>query len=173
MTGMFIGLILVGLPMAYFGLETWAIVAYLLVQNAIMSICYWYFNPISIKGKPTIRDAMPLVKYGGGSTLFTFFNYLSSKIDTIIVSDYGAGNSGDSSSNNWSQTGLYDQSIKVIGYPTTIIGKLSDSVMFSGLSLIQDQVQKLKFAFRSAFSLLAAICLLIYLLQRDCSNSTR
>ena len=124
-----------------------------------MTVCYWYFEPISLKGKPTIKFATPLVKYGGGSTLFTLFNYLSSKVDTLIVSNYGAGNNGNSTDNNWNETGVYDQSIKVIGYPITIIGKLSDSVMFSGLSLIQDQVQKLKFAFRSAFSVLATISL--------------
>lgn len=157
MIGMFLGLIVIGLPCAYMGFEVWAIVIYLLSQNLILTICYWYFNPINLKGKATLKHAFPLIRYGGGSTLFTFFNFLSSKVDTFIVSRfYGAAQSHQ---NNWSDTGVYDQSIKVMGYPITIIGKLSDSILFSGLSRIQDQKQKLKYAFKTAFLVLTTVAL--------------
>ena len=158
MIGMFLGLIVIGLPCAYLGFEVWTIVIYLLSQNIILTACYWYFNPINLKGKLTIKHSIPLIKYGGGSTIFNFFNYLSSKVDTFIVSKFfGSGNI--LGQDNWQNTGVYDQSIKVMSYPITIIGKLSDSILFSGLSRIQDQKSKLKYAFKTAFMLLSTISL--------------
>ncbi len=158
MIGMFLGLIVIGLPCAFLGFKVWTIVIYLLSQNIILTACYWYFSPISLKGKPTLKYSIPLIKYGGGSTMFNFFNYLSSKADTFIVSKYfGSGNM--LSQDNWQNTGVYDQSIKVMGYPITIIGKLSDSILFSGLSRIQDQKQKLKYAFKTAFTVLSTVSL--------------
>lgn len=155
--GMFVGLILVGLTLAYLKFEVWAYALALLSQSLIMTICYWYFHPLKLEPLSSIKKAKSLIRYGGGSTLFTFFNYLSSKIDVFLVSRYASTDSA--AGNNWGETGVYDQSLKVMSYPITIIGKLSDSVMFSGLSMIQDQTTKLKFAYRSAFSVLASISL--------------
>ena len=155
--GMIVGLMIVGLTLAYLDLEVWAYALALLSQSLIMTICYWYFHPIKLEAIRSIKKAKSLIRYGGGSTIFTFFNYLSSKIDVFLVSRYAATDSA--AGNNWGETGVYDQSLKVMSYPITIIGKLSDSVMFSGLSMIQDQTSKLKFAYRSAFSVLATISL--------------
>ncbi|MFT5844893.1 MAG: O-antigen/teichoic acid export membrane protein [Saprospiraceae bacterium] len=155
--GMIVGLMIVGLTLAYLDFEVWAYALALLSQSLIMTICYWYFHPIKLEPLRSIKKAKSLIRYGGGSTLFTFFNYLSSKIDVFLVSRYAATDSA--AGNNWGETGVYDQSLKVMSYPITIIGKLSDSVMFSGLSMIQDQTSKLKFAYRSAFSVLATISL--------------
>ncbi len=158
--GMLIGNIIIGLLLAFLDFQIWAYVAALLVQNAVMTLCYWWYHPIKLNKKPTIKHATPLVKYGGGSTLFNLFNYLSSKVDVFIVGTYSDLNKNAAvTTSQWGTTGVYDQSLRVMSYPITIIGKLSDSVMFSGLSMIQDQMQKLKFAFRSAFSVLATISL--------------
>ena len=158
MIGMFLGLIVIGLPFAFMGFEVWAIVIYLLSQNLILTICYWYFNPLKLPGKPTLKFAKPLIKYGGGSTLFNFISYLSFKVDIFIVSKF-FGDSQSVNQTDWNKTGIYDQSLRVMGYPITIISKLSDSILFSGLSRIQDEKQKLKYAFKTAFTALSVISL--------------
>ncbi len=153
--GMTVGLLIVGLGLAFLDYEVWSYAIALLAQSTIMTFCYWYFSPLKLQGLKSIAAAGALIRYGSGSTLFTFFNYISSKTDVFLVSDFGKTDGV----NNWGNTGLYDQSLNVMNYPITIIGKLSDSVMFSGLSLIQDQKTKLKYAFKQAFSVLSLISL--------------
>ncbi|MFK7757201.1 MAG: lipopolysaccharide biosynthesis protein [Flavobacteriales bacterium] len=158
--GMLTGNIIIGLLLAFLDFEIWAYVAALLVQNGVMTFFYWWYNPIKLDPKPTLKHAAPLVKYGGGSTLFNLFNYLSSKVDIFIVGTYSNLNqASEVAQSSWGTTGVYDQSLRVMSYPITIIGKLSDSVMFSGLSMIQDQTEKLRYAFRTAFSVLTTISL--------------
>jgi PST family polysaccharide transporter len=54
------------------------------------------------------------------------------------------------SSESWSTTGIYDRSVYLMSLPITVLGKLSDSVMFSGLSQLQDDVPRLQRAYLSA-----------------------
>lgn len=162
LVAMSIGNILIGIGMAFMGFDLWAYVAALLSQNLIMMVFYWLFKPIKINHKWDWKIAKELVVYGGGSTLFNFFNYAATKIDTLIVgmlssqsniTDLGLDQSSENIQNNddrWATTGIYDRSVYLMGLPITVLGKLSDSVMFSGLSMLQDDLKKLQRAVLSA-----------------------
>ena len=54
------------------------------------------------------------------------------------------------STSNWTLTGLYDRSSYLMGLPVTVIGKLGDSVLFSGMSMMQDNLVRLKATVLSA-----------------------
>ena len=158
---MSIGNILIGIGMAYMGFDLWAYVAALLSQNLIMMVFYWFFKPIKVNEKWDWKVAKELVAYGGGSTLFNFFNFAATKIDTLIVGGLSSptglteinldpGTEAIEGSDRWAITGIYDRSVYLMGLPITVLGKLSDSVMFSGLSILQDDLKKLQRAVLSA-----------------------
>lgn len=142
---MTIGNLGIGLGLAYSGYGVWAYVFALLSQNLIMTICYWIQNPVKITGFSNWEGTRGMIRYGGGSTLFNIFNYAATKIDTLIVGKFSDLNSvvGEQSS-KWGTTGIYDRSVWVMSLPITVLGKLSDSVMFSGLSMLQDEKAKLQ-----------------------------
>jgi O-antigen/teichoic acid export membrane protein len=146
-TAMTIGNLIIGITLAMMGYKIWAYVFALLSQNLIMTIAFWIQNPVDIRAKWRWADIKGMMSYGAGSTLFNMFNYAATKADTLIVGkffDVGAGAAGES---RMAATGVYDRSVWLMGLPITVLGKLSDSVMFSGLSMIQDEKQKLQKAF--------------------------
>lgn len=149
-TAMTIGNLGVGLTMAYAGYNLWAYVGALLSQNALMTITYWVFRPTKIGRRWDWQATRQMIRYGGGSTLFNMFNYAATKIDTLIVGKFGYIDTADTAAGRWKSTGIYDRSVYLMGLPITVLGKLSDSVMFSGLSLLQDDRAKLQRAFLSA-----------------------
>ena len=134
-TAMVLGNLVIGLGLALSGFEIWSYVAALLAQNTLLSIGYWisYPGPIGLKmDKGALKE---MVGYGSRSTLFNMINYASGKIDTLIVGRY---------SGNWTFTGFYDRSSYLMGLPVTVLGKLGDSVLFSGLSMLQSEIEKLR-----------------------------
>tara|TARA_B110000444_G_scaffold261369_1_gene312971 strand:- start:2429 stop:3967 length:1539 start_codon:yes stop_codon:yes gene_type:complete len=134
-TAMIIGNLIIGLTLAYNGAGIWAYVVSLLAQNTLISIGYWlaYPGPIGVTMNTTALKDM--LGYGSRSTLFNILNYGASKVDTLII---GA------STSNWTLTGFYDRSSYLMGLPVTVLGKLSDSVLFSGMSIMQDNKDRLK-----------------------------
>lgn len=162
MAAMIIGNFGVGLTLAYLDYKIWAYVFALLAQNTVMSIFYWVQNPIKIERNWSFQETRSMLKYGIGSTLFNLFNYAASKIDVVLVGKYGSHMNNASAElsttpmseemdviNRWTETGVYDRSVYLNSLPITVLGKLSDSVLFSGLSSIQDQIEKLKKTFLS------------------------
>ena len=159
-TAMTIGNIIIGLGLAYLGFDLWAYVFALLSQNVIMMIFFWIFHPIKVNVRWNLSTAKEMIIYGGGSTIFNVFNYAATKIDTLIVSIMSGGGMDltASETNRWGETGIYDRSVYLMGLPITVLGKLSDSVLFSGLSLIQDEMKQLQ---RTVLSAIYHIALLV------------
>ena len=134
-TAMIIGNLIIGLTLAVNGAGIWSYVVALLAQNTLLGIGYWIAAPSPVgllMDKKALRE---MVGYGGRSTVFNIINYAASKVDTMVV---GATTS------NWTLTGLYDRSAYLMGLPVTVLGKLGDSVLFSGMSMMQDNKVKLK-----------------------------
>ena len=82
-----------------------------------------------------------MLAYGGRSTVFNWFNYAATKADTVLVGEFAQAN--PSTGGGWTATGLYDRSAHLMSLPITILGKLGDSVLFSGMSALQTEWQAL------------------------------
>lgn len=148
LVAMSIGNLIVGLGLAYAGYDLWAYVFALLSQNILMTLGYWIAKRVKVGFRFNGAATRDMIRYGGGSTLFNMFNYAATKIDTLIIGKFGGElAAGDS---RWRDTGIYDRSVYLMGLPITVLGKLSDSVMFSGLSMLQDDAPRLKRAVLSA-----------------------
>jgi len=145
-----IGNLGVGVTLAMLGYDLWAYVFALLSQNVIMTIGYWLAHRTKISFQMDAVSMRDMIRYGGGSTLFNVFNYAATKIDTLIVGKFGADTAAVDDAMRWRNTGLYDRSVYIMGLPITVLGKLSDSVMFSGLSMLQDDQKRLRRALLSA-----------------------
>ncbi len=157
-TAMTIGNLIIGITLAFMGFKIWAYVFALLSQNLIMTIMFWIQHPIKIGLNWHWKTTKGLIRYGGGSTLFNMFNYAATKADTIIVGKFSNLNMDmEETSSRWNKTGLYDRSVWLMSLPITVLGKLSDSVLFSGLSSIQDEKQKLQRLFLSGTYLISLI----------------
>lgn len=150
-TAMTVGNLGVGLTLAFKGYDVWAYVFALLSQNILMTITYWFFRPTPIGRAWNWTTTKDMIRYGGGSTLFNMFNYAATKIDLLIVGKFGTSQAAEiTPSDKWSSTGVYDRAAYLMSLPITVLGKLSDSVMFSGLSMLQDDRPRLQRAFLSA-----------------------
>ena len=55
------------------------------------------------------------------------------------------------------QTGLYDRAVHLMGQPITVLGKLGDSVLFSGLSSIQSDGEQMRHVTLRAMHLVALV----------------
>lgn len=140
MSGMLIGNFGVGLLLAWQGAGVWAYVAALLAQNFVLGLVYWGFTARASRGGRWNGAALrAMLGYGGRSTLYNFATYAASKADTVIVGRYATQGAG-----GWTATGLYDRAVSLMGLPITLLGKLSDSVLFSGMSKMQSEEEALR-----------------------------
>ena len=128
LTGMVVGNLGVGLVLAWQGAGVWAYVAALLVQNAVLSIGYLILARVPwLEGFNAAR-ILDLLGYGMRSTTFNLLTYAAAKVDVWLV--------GEKLSTG--QTGIYDRAVHLMGQPITVLGKLGDSVLFSGMASIQE-----------------------------------
>ncbi len=128
LTGMVVGNLGVGLVLAWQGAGVWAYVAALLVQNAVLSLGYLYLARIPWLAGFNAGRIRQLLGYGMRSTAFNLLTYAAAKVDVWLV--------GEKLSTG--QTGIYDRAVHLMGQPITVLGKLGDSVLFSGMASIQD-----------------------------------
>jgi O-antigen/teichoic acid export membrane protein len=138
----------IGLGLAWHGAGVWAYVGALLAQNALLGIAYWYFSPVPVGIRWDGRALREMLGYGTRSTLYNVATYGASKLDTLIVGRWGTG---------WAATGFYDRSVYLMGLPVTVLGKLSDSVLFSGLASLQQEAERLRATTAAAARLIALV----------------
>ena len=142
--------------LAYAGYGVWAYVAALLSQNALLGLCFWWMRPPGTEGlwgRWQWTDLREMLAYGGRSTIFNWFNYAATKADTVLVGEFAQAN--PSTGGGWTATGLYDRSAHLMSLPITILGKLGDSVLFSGMSALQTEWQALQRVVSRGIALIA------------------
>ena len=127
---------LIGILAAYNGWGVYAYAGALLAQNALLGLNYWFRAGVRIH-KPAFAPAQPLFKYGASSTVFNFLNYAASRLDVLVLGRFLP------ESRNADQ-GIYDRSNYMMTLPITLLGKLSDSVLFSSMSEVQENRERLR-----------------------------
>ena len=145
--GMVVGNLGVGLIMAWQGAGVWAYVSALLVQNVVLSLGYLLYARIPVRLGFRFSRIRKLVGYGLRSTAFNLLTYAAAKVDIWLV--------GEKMSTG--QTGVYDRAVHLMSQPITVLGKLGDSVLFSGLSSLQDKESQMREVTLRATHLVALI----------------
>ena len=144
---MVVGNLMVGLTLAYNGAGVWAYVSALLVQNAVLSLGYLWFARVPLTLGFKLSRIRQLLGYGFRSTAFNLLTYAAAKVDLYFVGE----------KMTTGQTGLYDRAVHLMGQPITVLGKLGDSVLFSGLSSIQTDEDQMRQVTLRAMHLVALV----------------
>ena len=164
LAAMLLGNLVIGLGLAWAGSGVWAYVLALLSQNALLGVFNWYQAPHSLRGLPSVASLRSMLGYGARSTLFNLGNYAATKVDTLVVSLSSSSSSSLSLSlssgagaGGWAATGIYDRAAYLYSLPITVLGKLSDNVLFSGMSSLQDRREALARTVRNGMQVLALV----------------
>ena len=118
----------------------WGVYAYigaLLLQNGLLGLQFWWRSKLTVSWTPHLRAAKGLLRYGASSTVFNFLNYAATKLDLLVLGRLLP-------EARTPEQGLYDRSVYLMNTPVTVLGKLSDSVLFSGMSQVQDEQDRLR-----------------------------
>ena len=138
------GNIIVGLTLAWLGFDVWSYVWALFAQNLLMTIGFWMFQKVRVTKGWSWRYTRELIRYGGGSTLFNALNYAATKLDVTLVPIFSQGIPGIDQGEQLRRASMYERSSYVMQQPVTVMGKLSDNVLFSGMARLQDEREKLE-----------------------------
>lgn len=132
------GNVIVGLTLAWMGWNVWAYVWALFTQNALMTLALWYYEPVKLTVRWEWKYTRELIRYGAGSTLFNALNYLATKMDVMLVPRFLRGGAPELDlTQKKTLASYYERSSYAMTQPITVMGKLSDSVLFSGMSRMQ------------------------------------
>ena len=160
LAAMLLGNLVIGLGLAWAGSGVWAYVLALLSQNALLGVFNWFQAPHSIRGLPSAASLRSMLGYGARSTLFNLGNYAATKVDTLVVSlssSLSLSLSSSAEGGGWAATGIYDRAAYLYSLPITVLGKLSDNVLFSGMSALQDRREELARTVRNGIQMLALV----------------
>ncbi|MFM7771030.1 MAG: oligosaccharide flippase family protein, partial [Bacteroidota bacterium] len=152
------GNLVVGLILAYEGFQIWAYVWALFAQNALMTLACWFLQPTKVQWKWNKSATLELLNYGAGSSLFNALNYAATKVDVTVIPMFSQGSAVFPNTISLFAAGLYERGAYVASLPITIMAKLSDSVLFSGMSKLQesnDRLQRIVLASTNALSILS------------------
>ena len=153
-----IGNLGIGLGLAWAGAGVWSYVAALLAQNALMGVFNTFQAPYPVRGWPSAASLRSMLGYGARSTLFNLANYAATKVDTLVVS-LSSSLSLSLSLRGWEATGVYDRAAYLYSLPITVLGKLSDNVLFSGMSALQDRQLELQRTVQRGIQVLGLVVL--------------
>ena len=135
--GLFIGNMVVGCLMAINGFEIWSLVCALLCSAIIASTMKFAFKPIQLKF-PRFADwdsnMQFIFKYGLSLTGVRAVHNMALQADKIILGKVLPPG----------VVGIYDRSNYLSKIPINYYGSATDGVLFSALSRVQSDVQKLK-----------------------------
>jgi len=153
------GNLVVGLLLAYLQWDVWAYVWALFAQNALMTLALWYFEPVRIGWKWEWKYTRELIRYGAGSTLFNALNYLATKLDVLLVPRFLRAGAPELTAVQRNMASYFERASYAMTQPITVMGKLSDSVLFSGMSRMQDDNLRLQKTLCIATNLLSCVLL--------------
>lgn len=137
------GNLVVGLVLAWYGWNVWAYVWALFAQNALMTIALWWYQPVKITRFWKWENTRELIGYGMGSSLFNALNYFATKMDVMMIPYFSRSIPGIEQAEQLRRSAMYERSNYIMTQPITIMGKLSDSVLFSGMARLQDDLGRL------------------------------
>lgn len=135
---------IIGIILALYGYEIWALISINICMNIISVVIAFALKPHSLKFIFDISAAKEVLKFGAGLTLLRLFNQLSNQVDKLII---GKGMST-------SILGLYERSLYIAIMPRVYVGNTLDGVLFSTLSKVQSDVEKVRFIFFRLISLM-------------------
>lgn len=151
----------VGIVLALNDFGTWALVIMQLLSAFIITVLFLVFEGgygSFVFSKDSFRYHY---RFGVNTTLASVLNSIFDNIYQVILGKNFA----------IAQTGLYYQAKKLQEIPVGVVNKLAQSVIFSGLSKIQEDKERFKDTYQSIIRLFTVIvgfiCLILFLFAKE------
>lgn len=119
---------IIGLTFAFNGYGVWSLIIIQIATAALMTIMLWVFEGMDLHFEFNKKSFKELYGFGVNTTFASLLNTGFDNIYQLILAKYFS----------LSQTGYYYQAKKLQEVPGGIINMLSQSVVFSALSKLQD-----------------------------------
>lgn len=145
----FVGLGLIGIPLAWYGYGAWSLIFSQIILRLVKVVLLFTLIPhyCSLSYHPT--SIATLLRTGFGFALGRIFGFLALYADNLIVGRY-LGTAA---------LGSYSRAYQLMSLPATLIGQISDRVLFPALSQKQSEKEVLRRAFFVFIEVLATISL--------------
>ncbi|MCA9972596.1 MAG: lipopolysaccharide biosynthesis protein, partial [Anaerolineales bacterium] len=139
----------VGIGMAYLGFGVWSLVGAVIARVSVAGIMLLFQQPypkqLSFDREP-FRD---LMHFGGGFTIARLLDYVGSQGDNAMVGrELGAA-----------ALGTYGRAFQLITIPSDLFGVVLDEVLFPSMAKLQNDLERLRLAYRSGIALYAIVLL--------------
>lgn len=141
------GYLLVGIPLAIYGAQVWALVAAWLVQAVVSGLLLYSATRHALKPLLWYDQARRQSGYGGTVLVTNIINWAIGNIDRVIVARaFGTR-----------EIGLYATTYNLFYNPTATLLNVVQPVFFSASSRITDEGQRILGAYRSLVAALALV----------------
>lgn len=132
-TSIFVGG-LTAIIMAFRGLGVWSLVAQSLVVTTISMILMWWFSPWRPSFSFDTKSLKELLGFSSNLLGFDIFNYWARNLDNLLIGRFIGS----------SALGIYSCAYKLMILPISQISGIISQVMFPVLSIIQNDIERVK-----------------------------
>ena len=141
-SGFILGYVIIGIPLALYGSQVWALVVAWLVQAMAVLVLTYRATRHAVAPLIHYDEARAVTTYGGTVLITNLVNWVISNIDRVIVGRVFASR----------EIGLYATTFNMLQAPTTSILGVVQPVFFSASSRISDDQNKVTTLYRALVS---------------------
>jgi O-antigen/teichoic acid export membrane protein len=143
----------IAIGMARAGFGYWALVVMAALAPLISTVCVWFtvrWKP----GRPHRNIGLrSMMRFGGTLTLNGFIVYIAYNLEKVLLGKFWGADA----------IGLYGRAYQLINIPTDNLNSSIGGVVFSALSRLQDQPERLKSYFLKSYAMVLGLTLPITL----------
>lgn len=144
-----VGYGVVGIVMAYLNFGAWALVGAMVARVTLAGIIMMVVQPYPKQLRFERQAFNELMIFGSGFTIARLLDYAGSQGDNAVVGrTLGAA-----------ALGVYGRAFQLLTIPSDLFGSVLDEVLFPAMSKVQDDIGRLRTAFRYGVSLYALVLL--------------
>jgi len=141
--------VLVGIGLAMHGFGYWALVGSAVVFPAISTLGVWVISAW-VPGIPHWGvDSGRMIRFGGMTTLNSLIMYVSYNLEKVLLGRFWGAEA----------LGVYGRAFQLISMPSENLNQATGSVLFTALSRLQDDPDRLRKYFLSSFCVMLSLTL--------------
>ena len=141
--------VLVGIGMAMHGFGYWALVGSAVVYPAISTLGVWVISAW-VPGIPHWGvDSGRMIRFGGITTLNGLIMYVSYNLEKVLLGRFWGAEA----------LGVYGRAFQLISIPSENLNQATGGVLFTALSRLQDDPDRLKKYFLSSYCVMLSLTL--------------
>jgi O-antigen/teichoic acid export membrane protein len=151
-SGFVLGYVVVGIPLALYGSQVWALVAAWVVQAICVLVLAYRATSHPVQPLIYYDEARALGTYGGTVLITNLINWVIANIDRVIVGRLFSSR----------EIGLYATTYNMLSTPTTSILGIIQPVFFSASARLTDNQQKISETYRALLSAIATYVMPVF-----------